>query len=285
MANILIAYPNRTDQGTLSGGSWQPTLPLDNLKTRVYLQVARTTNAALASTKFDVDLGKTRMVGVMALVAHNLSVLAKVRLTGSEDPAFATTTVTSGWVSVWPAGMIPDDQLEWTDDYFWLGVISDEERAAYNTPFSISITPTPSRYWRIEIDDTANTAGYVQIGRLFLGDGWQPEYNYDYGAGESFVDDSPVEQAQGGTEYFDTRGKRRQHSYTLSNMPKAEAYARALEMQRLVGTSSELLLIPDPEDAINGPRRNMVCRLQRLSPITHTNFDRYQCQLVLQELL
>ena len=285
MANILIAYPNRTDQGTLSGGSWQPTLPLANLKTRVYAQVARTTNAALASTKFDVDLGKTRMVGVLALIAHNLSVTAKVRLTGAEDAAFATPTVNSGWVSVWPAGMIPEGLLEWEEDNFWLACVSEEVRAGYNTPFSLTITPTTSRYWRIEIDDQSNGDGYVQVGRLFIGDGWTPETNYDYGASEGFADDSQVEQAQGGTEYFDTRRKRRQHSYTLSNLSKEEAYTRALEMQRLLGTSAEMLVIPDPADAINGPRRNMVCRLQRLSPIAHTNFNRYQLSLVLQELL
>lgn len=55
----MIGFPNRADQAVLSGGAWVPTLPLHFLQTRGIGEVARTTNTALGSTQFMIDLGRS----------------------------------------------------------------------------------------------------------------------------------------------------------------------------------------------------------------------------------
>lgn len=285
MDNIALGYPNRTDEATLSGGSWLASLPLANLKNRIMAKVARTIDTLLASTKFDIDLGQSRFIGALALVVHNLSVSGKVRLRGSSVADFSTTVYDSGWVNVWPSGMIPQDMLEWEDDNFWLGTLSAEARAGYQSPYIHLFARVSARYWRVEIDDTGNSVGYIHIGRLFIADVWTPATNMSYGLSLGYEDHSQIEESLGGTEYFDTRKKSRITKLSLDWMNSDEAYSRLLEMQRMLGTSGELLIVPDPADSVNQVRRSYLGRLQRLGPLEHPQYNTYRTTLEVKELI
>lgn len=287
MGNITFGYPNRADETTLSGGSWETTLPLANLKDRIIAHVARSTDDATSSTKFDIDLGKSRMIGLFALAGHNLSVDATIKITGATSQANLTSSpfYTTGWIDVWPTGAIPLDMLEWEDDNFWLGTITAEARAAYNTPFIKAITKNSLRWWRVEIDDTTNPDGYVQVGRLFLSDSWTPTYNMSYGASLAVEDPGSVEESEGGTEFFDVRAKFRTLNLDLDFVSENEAYARILEIQRQLGTRGELLVIPDPDDTNNGFRRNMLGRLVKIEPIVNTFTQYYKVSIEIKEIL
>lgn len=286
MANILLAWQNRTDEGTLSGGSWQSTLPLANLQNRVVQKVARSTNANLSSTKFDIDLGAARAIGVIALVVHNVSVIGKIRITGDDASDFATPVYQSAWIDAWPAGQIPQSLLEWEDDNFWLGTLSSNQRAGYQSPF-IHVLPTQQilRYWRVEVDDTTNTDGYVQIGRLFMSAAWRPSVNYDMGAQLSYTDPTPVAASLSGAEYFDVRSKAREFTVRLSALTESEAYDYALQIQRLAGVSGEVLVVPDTADTTRIPIRAYLGRLTDLRPIAHAKNGIFETAITLRELI
>ena len=286
MANILLAWQNRTDEGTLSGGSWQSTLPLANLQNRVVQKVARSTNANLSSTKFDIDLGAARAIGVVALVVHNVSVIGKVRITGDDAADFATPVYQSAWIDAWPAGQIPQSLLEWEDDNFWLGTLSSNQRAGYQSPF-IHVLPTQQilRYWRVEVDDTTNTDGFIQIGRLFMSAAWRPSVNYDMGAQLSYTDPTPVAASLSGAEYFDVRSKAREFTVRLSALTESEAYDYALQIQRLAGVSGEVLVVPDTADTTRIPIRAYLGRLTDLRPIAHAKNGIFETAITLRELI
>lgn len=287
MKNIQFGYPNRTDEGTLSGGAWMASLPLTNLQDRVIAHVTRSSDLLLGSSKFDLNLGQPRWIGALALMGHNLSVTAKVRITGADSQANLTAApaYTSGWVNVWPTGAIPQDMLEWEDDNFWLGTLTAEQRAAYNTPFTHTFTRTSLQWWRVEIDDTGNPAGYVQLGRLFVSDLWAPTYNYSYGADLGLEDRTGAEESLGGVEYFDDQAKYRVVRLSLDWLSMDETYARVIEMQRMLGSKGELLVIPDADDATHGFRRTLVGRLLRINPARHSRHDTYQATVEIKELL
>lgn len=287
MKNIQFGYPNRTDEGALSGGSWLASLPLTNLQDRVIAHVTRSTDLLLASTKFEVNLGQARWIGTLALIGHNLTVTAKARVTGATSQANLTTApaYTSGWVNVWPTGVIPQEMLEWEDDNFWLGTLTAEQRAAYNTPFTHTFARAALQWWRVEIDDAGNPAGYVQVGRLFVSDLWAPIYNYSYGAELGLEDRTGVEESLGGVEFFDAQSKYRSVRLSLDWLSMDEAYARVMEMQRMLGSKGELLVIPDADDTTHGFRRTLVGRLLRLNPVRHPRNDTYQVAMDIKELL
>lgn len=287
MSNVLIAYQNQTDGGTLSGGSWLAALPLTNLQNRLVQRVARSSNTANASTKFEIDLGSAKAIGVVALVVHNVSVAGSVRISCGDTSGFSTATYSSGWVAVWPSGMTPDALLNWEDDNFWLATLSASARAGYQSPFILNLSAAQtSRYWRVEVDDVSNPDGYVQIGRLFMSPTWTPSINYSYGAELVYKDTTPIETSLSGAEYFDVRSRVREFSFTLEGLSDSEAYDYILQLQRVAGISGEILQIPDTADtAARMPARAYVGRLVDLSPIGNTKPGRFRVQLKVRELI
>lgn len=286
MANVILAWNNRADLGVLSGGSWLPSLPLTNLQTRQVQQVARSANTLASSTQFTVNFSSPKSIDCIALVVHNLSASAKVRVTAASSPSFSSPEYASDWIDAWPAGVIPVSSLEWEDDNFWLGTMTEEARAGYNSPF-LHLLPAAQYLanWKIEVSDTANPNGYVHIGRLFMAKKWQPEYNMVYGASLGYEDPTEVATSLTGAEYFDPRGKYRIHNFSLDALSSSEANAEVLEMQRIAGTSAEILIVPDADDTLTFIQRSFVGRLQSISPVSQPHFDRYSTTIEIKELL
>lgn len=448
MANIFLAWQNRADQGNLSGGSWQATLPLANLQNRQVQKVARSTDAAVANTLFDYDLVNSKSVGAVALVVHNISVGGRVRITAADSTAawsnivvgsndlgnvawtktnatastnviaapdgtttadklvensgagphqvsqslgaltgqrwaevwlaaagrtkarvrfvagaaeasadidlatggisnaisdfvtvrayadgwckvlladvFSSGTLTlevtlldasgsptytgdgssgiymwgarsstgsgisddSGYVQVWPAGMVAQDQLEWEDDNFWLGTITEEERESFQSPYLYRLPKIVNlRYWRVEVLDTLNPDGYVEIGRLFMAAGWTPSVNYSYGATLGYTDSTPIATSLSGAEFFDNRPRPREQRFTIQCLTETEAKKRALDMERVAGISGEVLVVPDGgEDPSLQPIQSFVGRLKQISGVTETQFG-FNFNAYVKELL
>lgn len=285
MANIVLAYNNRVDAATLTGGSWSSTLPRANLQNRLIKKVARTADAVITSTLVNVDLGGSYAIGAVALINHNISVDGLVRVRGNVSSTMTSPLYDSGWVAAWPTGVVDDP--EWEADNFWLATLSAAERAGFQAPYiNLDTGRTVARYWRIEVDDTGNSDGYVQIGRLFMADIWAPERNYITGAGLSYEDNSAFDTSLGGQKFFDVRDRLRVHRIAWDALSEADAYNQVLEMQRLCGISGEVLHIPDPDDTSYAVRRNFVGRLRSLQPIVIKTVEPlFGVEMELEELL
>lgn len=284
MSNCMIGFPNHADSTTLSAGLWLAALPLNNLKSHIIGKVARSSTAALADTKFDIDLGSEKKIRISALVNHNFSLDAKYRLRASTVSNFATTVYDSGWFDVWPA-VYPSASLDWEDANWWSGKYTDEQRAGYTaTLVEAESANVLARYWRWEIDDTTNAAGYVQIGRLFIGPAWQPTYNMNYGASAAWETKTEVQEALGGAEYFQRRTPYRVQNIVL-DMTLDEGLANAFEIQRRAGIDAEVLWIFDPDDTVHALRRRYLARLRKLSALEYPYFDRNKTAFELKELL
>ncbi len=261
MANCIIASPNLIDAATLSGGSWTAGLPLANLQNRILGKVARSTNAAIGSTKFILTYASAIYADVLALVAHNLSQDALYRVSASGG-------YNSGWLRVWAE--LPSEYLEWEQDRYWSGLPAASDIALF-TKTLVHTMPkdTNGVTWTVEINDTANAAGYVQAGRVFIGTGFQPRYNMSYGAQIGFETGTSVEEAYSGTEYFDRRNGYRVARFTLEHLTKSEALGDVLALQRNAGIDGEVLFVNDPDDLEWRIQTAFLGRLRTLSPIEH----------------
>lgn len=285
-SNFLLGTINRLDAATLSGGSWMSTLPLTNLQDRRLSRLARSNNLLAASTTLTLDLGQARSVGVLALVAHNLSVTSTIRVLGDDAADFVTPVYDSGNVAIWPAGVVPQSLLEWADDNFWLGTVSQEAIAGYNAPFVLLPASAQTlRYWKISIIDSSNPSGYVQIGRIFIGTAWQPAVNASYGAGLGYEDPSQIETSLSGEEVFDVRRRRRTHRFELGFLSQSEAIDSVLSLQRQQGQTGEVLIVPDITDSTNLSKVSFFGRLRSLSPVQRTRPLIWSCSFEIQETL
>jgi hypothetical protein len=285
MANAILAYANQIDNATLSGGSWVSTLPLTNLQDRRLGRLARSTDALEASTTFDIDLGSTRLLRVFALCGHNFSTAATRRFRFSAVADFSSVVLDTGWVDVWPE-VYPFGTVGWGSPNFWSGRYSEEEIAGYNaSAVHIFDQSTNARYVRVEISDEANLSGYVQMARVFVGDGWQPTRNMVYGASIGWIDRTGVQEARSGAEYFDIQRMPRVARFDLPAMSESEAMSNAFDLQRAMGTAGEMFFIWDPDDSTHALRRQFLCRLRGVSPITNPGPDRWSAPWEAKELL
>lgn len=285
MANCMIGFPNRIDAATLSGGAWAATLPRANLQNRTLGKVARSSDATTASTQFDADLGAAKTIRMLALVNHNCSLAAQVRVRGASDAAFTAQVYDSGWADVWPT-VYPSGSLDWEEDNWWGGKYTDEQRAGYTaTCVHVLAANALARYWRVEISDTSNAAGYVQIGRIFIGPAWQVKNNPSYGAAIGWQTDTQAQRALGGAEYFQWRTPYRVDSFTLEHMSVDEGLANAFEIQRRAGIDAEVLWVFDPNDTVHALRRRYLGRLQKLDPIRYPYFNAAATAFEIKELL
>ncbi|QYY30302.1 hypothetical protein K2O51_23315 [Cupriavidus pinatubonensis] len=308
MANVLLAHPNVADSGTLSGGNWQ--VALNNLKDRRLSRVARSATALKADTQFVLDLGQSRLVSVIAVVRHNLSTSAKWRLRVANAPSFASPVYDNAviyppdgsaslqmdflapsylawdpdWPLAWPT-LFPPASLEWEDDNFWTGSITEEERKQYPSMLLVILPkPTAGRYIKIEIDDESNPDGYVEFGRLFVSRAWQPLNNANWGASIGWETDTTTQRALSGTPYFDRKDGRRVTRFELGYLSRDEALGQVFELQRRAGIDGEILLVWDKDDPINLLRQSYLGHQRQLNPIARAFVGNHSNAFEIEEL-
>ncbi|HJW23753.1 MAG TPA: hypothetical protein VJ576_02555 [Rhodocyclaceae bacterium] len=285
MANCIIAYPNRADEATLSGGAWSAGLPLDNLKTRFLGEVARSADAALASTLFQAVFVRQRMVRIVAIIGHTMSGVAQYRLRLWSDAGKTQLTADTGWQFVWPA-IYPPTALEWEFDEFWDGTIQEEDRIGLTWTLPIVLAqPQLATVIQLEFNDTGNTAGYIDIGRLFVAGEWQPVMNHSYGASLGYEDETGIEKALLGVKHFDGRRPYRVAQFAVEHMSVDEGLSRPFDMQRRQGISKEVFYMYDPEDTVHLLRRAFLGRLRKLSPLEFPYFDNTRTQFEIEEIV
>lgn len=281
MANIIVGFNNLANSCTLSGGSWQSTLPLNNLKDRKLYKIARSTNDDAANTQFTVDFGAEKVVKVFSLIKHNFTTEATARLIASNDAGFGTILYDSGTASVWP--LVDSLTLEWEDSNFWSGVPSDEQISMFNG-ISLWVVPTlVARYWKVQITDTNNPDGYVDIGRLFVSKDFSPTINASYGLNFGVIDKSEIEESLGGVEHYDEKVKVRTVDFSLDTLTEDEAFGKWFRLMLGQGTTGEVLFVYDYEDTKYSLDRSFLGRLEKSNPLTTPYFDNWSSGATIKE--
>ena len=154
-----------------------------------------------------------------------------------------------------------------------------------STPHKLA-TPQTYQYWRCDITDTANTDGYVQIGRLMVADtAFQPTYNASYGANIQWVDRAIVSEADSGAEYAYARPGYRVFKCATDWLTETEAMTKVLEMQRTLGTTGELYVMFDPADTTYLPNRSFLARMRALGALETPLYGVWRTGWEFKELL
>lgn len=285
--HVTLCWPNRIDEASLSGGSWSATLPRDHLQTGAMAEVAESADLLLASTQFDITLPRFRPVGVAALSNHNMSADARWRVRFFRDTDALEEMWDSGWIQAWPS-IYATAELAWEDTNFWSGIPFEDDRKDF-TPLAwvFSDNPQVCRLVRFEIDDPNNADGAVRLGRCFVGDAWQPDYNASYGIqygheiGTEFETAGDPEQ----TEYADVKSPKRTVSFSLDHLSEEEGVRRALALQRKQGLHGEVLFTEYKTPGALAFSRTFIGRLSSVDPLTHPYFSTYTNTINLKEIL
>ncbi len=288
--NIAILRHITTDAGTLSGGSWETTLPRSNIRTQDVMEVARSTDATTASTQIRIDFGTSlaRYIGLLLILGHNFSTSGQVRFVLTNSATDATARIyDSGLINAWQSvqvyaaaagGTYGSDGASYPDGYVSDPVVRHKLSSVQ------TVGSGGARYLFVYVEDTGNAAGYVEIGRLLGGPAWQPGINAEFGLSLRVVDSSEVLRTRGGLRVAGSDRVYREARLRLGWLTQAEAFGFLYEWKRL-GLSREVWFEADYEaDADMGNRRAMYAALAEMPALAETNLDFYSCDIVLQEL-
>lgn len=147
-------------------------------------------------------------------------------------------------------------------------------------------TPTACRKLTVEIEDTANTSGYLEFSRLLIGNYWSPTYNTSYGLSSAMVDLGKHQRTEAG-DLNTTQGVRfNSMKFDLKYMDKTDR-SRLLEIIRGNGIARPLFisLFPNNTDDYDKEQQYQIYgKLSQLSAVQHPMYEIYSSQLDIEEI-
>lgn len=270
--HIVIATPERSDAAALTGlGTIAATLPVTNLQHMQPGKVCRWTS--LATVAFRLDLGAAHPINFVALGPHNGTSAATWQIRAGASEAEAGVGFDSGIASMWPVTGRPqgyDNERLWSLAWFLRG----------GGPGAQTF-----RYWRIDIYDPANPAGYFDIGRVVLDAAWQPSKNLRYGWGLGWNDPSEIVQSIGGQSWPVRRKRGRVLTFTLGSMREPEMLGIADEIARKRGTTEDIVVVRDPEETTFLHKYLVQGQLETLDPLVNRVFGLFENNYRLKQLV
>lgn len=252
MSNGRIADQNLALTAALAGGQWAAALPLANLLAdrRFIAAPARQLQPAdLTKSQFQATLAVPRIIDVVAVLFHTLSLAARFRMTvASPGGSLAAPEYDSGWQNVY-ARAFDSLSLDWADPNWWTGQASNEEDLQLYARHLWIAPPQPvlASIIRIEIDDHANPAGYFDLGGLWIAHTWAPRINFERGRQPTIEPRAQIDEAPAGRLFPDERTPRRRHRLVWKRLSDAEAQ-RLFDAGARARTSRTVLVLPDVSD-------------------------------------
>jgi hypothetical protein len=219
--------------------------------------------AAFSATTIRLGIGSNTQ-GVVAFqairIAAGLQTLA----------AMQTMVYDSGWIASYPSGHTAET-LQGMNVAF-VQIVNGQ-------------TGFTGQYWSVQIDDASNAAGYVELARLCVCGGWQPDGNAQYGLEQRWDSPTTAEETDAASFIYNARPGRRLFAYTLPMMLDADTLSYPWRMQRILGKSGQFLFVFDPTDSANMHERACLCVFEDLSPLKYAFLGRQDVPLGIREEL
>lgn len=287
MANLTILYDLASDKGSLtgSGTGWSGTLPPANLRNDDLAAVARYLDIKSSPARLVAGFDRVRPVNAWAMIGHNCTTLATMRVGASEAASLSPALYQS------PASPVWEPTIVWGSLPWGVWPFDGVDKETFpSTPIAFHLSPETfyAQYAWAEITDPSNTDGYFQAGRLMIGQGWVPPdvENHDYGSTVQIIDLAEKTRTKGGRRLVSDAPKYRQWEIKLSYQSEATALGVYHDLMWRLGIKGDLLIIwdSDKEPAIRN-RLTLYGALSGTSPITIVEHDAWDVVLQIEELI
>jgi len=280
---VTFLYDNKVDDAVTSASSEAGTLGAVNLQNRKLLKVART--SGVTGEWWKAAFSALTSVSTVAIWNHNLSTAAtvRVRLSNNADMSSPVYDVTH---NAWPE-IYGWDEIGWDLDGFGgVPLLTEFNDYKYYSIFRLGQT-YEALYLRLDVDDSGNSDGYLQAGRLIAGVGWQPSNNFSRGWTLEWVDRSKQVDMEDGGIWVDKADKHRRLTLPFQFSNEADALGNYNDMQRVVGHSIDLLVLPFPDSTDINQYRTAIYGMAipgGLKPTKSENSAHYSFSTIIQEL-
>jgi hypothetical protein len=216
-----------------------------------------------------IDLGTAVAIRTLGILSHNISYAGTIRIRGFTGSDYATGVQgDTGTVYAYPQTLGVTKASKYPNN--WLSC------------FTADVT---ARYWKIEIVDTTNAAGYIELGRVWLGEASVVASPVDYGASLIYESLDIKEESLGGVVWGNKRGSRRVFNGAMTNILDTSK-SDMLLMQKELGTTSELLFVMnDSADATTMLMESFPAINREISALTFAYFNSNELPLSFQEIV
>ncbi len=226
----LFLSSRTIDRATVVAGTEVSGLPASYLADIQPSKKWRTTSKT--GQYLNISLEHAEACDTAAFIAPNFGASTVVRIYAAEtaDALLSGPDLDTGWQSPWPGGEKPTvadwpvftAQLRWTNT------------AAY-------------KYWRIEFGDGGVLLSYFDLGRVLLGQAFQPTFNVDVNPTIGLQSPDVQTRTSFARTYTDPRGAAsRRLVLPLSNVNHDELVASLFELQRYCGLARDFVFSLDP---------------------------------------
>ena len=200
-------------------------------------------NRDTSSTRFAVDLGRQRNVGLIAFAGLRTSGLGLLRVKAGLDPTFASNVYDSGSITTWPVDSVAGELDPW-DRWTLNGRYRTDEYTALGMPrVLIPSARVGIRYIHVAIRNRTAVEP-ISIGCFGVYDVWEPPVNFTYDWSITPVDDSEITRVPRGSTFIDQRGIRRKLNLGFPYMDDTEIWARGFGTMLARGKSEPLWVVP-----------------------------------------
>lgn len=281
MPNLRVLADNAIDStSSLTASTSSGTLVASNLKDNRKGRVHRSTGVTL---QYVAQWSVAKTINMVALAFTNLTPTATMQIRGyanTTDTIGVSATVFSisaGVCTAAPNAARQDGRgaLLGVNQFSFFGF---SHAVRWFTGGSVKMLA-------IDIVDTVNPSGYIEVSRLVAGSYWEPSFNPDYNASITFPDTTKNERSEAGDLISDTGLRTRRLSMNLSMMPTADRQ-KFSDILKVNGMSVPVFVSLFPEDADTDREQTYMLygKLAKESSVNLPTYNRYSFPLELEEL-
>ena len=214
MGNLRVIFNNAADRASLSASTTSGNLSVSNLKRDIKSAVWRATSTSANITAI-WSTGET--ISGVALPFCNLTSGATIRVRGYVDTTTSTTIFDTGMVAACIGVAL--GLGSWGSDSLGVNAFS-YGGGAYARAWITN--PATVKKLVIDIVDTNNTAGYIEVSRLICGQYWEPSIGPEQGATMTVVDTSKHYRTEAGDLMTDVGTRHRKQTFSLPSLDSTD---------------------------------------------------------------
>lgn len=275
--NLRIIYKNiASSYGTLTATNVNTSFPITNVNSDNKGSFCRTTTTTTAIT---MTWTTNQTLAAVVLPYTNLSSTATFRVRLYSNEAATTLIYDSGVLST--GIVLAGNQL-----------FNNTRGANYRYSFGggscvrkYFAKVTTCRAMVLDIVDTSNTDGYIEVGKIVAGDYWSPTYNTEFGLSVGVSDSSTKTRTQNGSLVTDIGTSNKYLSFSLNYLTYTDRNT-LYDIINTIGTKASLYVSLFPEDADTGKEyiHQIYGRLSDLATISHPMYTVYASSINIEEV-
>lgn len=279
MANLRVVFDNAIHRAaTLTATQNVAGLPISNVLTDYKSEIWR----SIAVTSVSITMtwpDPPETIGCVVLAHTNLTSTALVNVALYDQTADGVPDQQSGYQNA-AAGVN-------FGDFVWgsqpLGVNS---YAYGGASYAVIYVPRfAARKVTITITDTLNPAGYLEVGRIIVGDYWEPTYNAEAGVTLGVADLSKNERTDAGDLRTDRGTQHKTLSLDLNYLTQADKNTFYGIMRNGIYRPLFVSVTPESPDDIFGEQMyQLYGKMSKATSLKYQLLGQFSTQLELEEI-